>query len=109
LRRQSRRRNPWRRCLRSDDGGDTFGLYGRYRVLVHRHELQRRELLRAARLLYRRRRALRAPEARATRGGGRGGVVDAVFDALIPVRAAGDGEDRRQGDQSLWGRGAQGV
>jgi len=36
-------------------------------------------------------------------------VVDAVFDALVPVRPPGDGEDRREGDQSLRRRGAKGL
>ena len=40
-------------------GADSQRLDRRHRLLVHRHRLQRRELLRAPRLLHRRRRTLR--------------------------------------------------
>ena len=48
-------------------GADPQQLDRRHRLLVHRHRLQRRELLRPPRLLHRRRRALRQAEARAAR------------------------------------------
>ncbi len=66
-RRSDRRRDQGRGCLRPDDRCDPQRLNRRHRLLVHRHRLQRRELLRAPRLLHRSRqpydklkRALRA-------------------------------------------------
>ena len=71
--------------------------------------LRRRELLRAPRLLHRRRRAVREAEARAAGRDRRGGLEHAVFDREPPVRPALNREDRRQGDQPLRGRSAEGL
>ena len=48
----------------------------RHRLLVHRHRLQRRELLRPPRLLHRRRRALRQAQAGLARRNRRSGLVE---------------------------------
>ena len=53
-------------------GADPQLLDRRHRLLVHRHRLQRRELLRPPRLLLRRRRALRQAQARPARRDRRG-------------------------------------
>ncbi len=58
-------------------GADPQQLDRRHRLLVHRHRLQRRELLRPPRLLHRRRRTLREAEARPARRDRRGRLVDA--------------------------------
>ncbi len=52
------RRDQGRRRLRPDHRPDPQRVDRRHRLLVHRHRLQRRELLRPPRLLHRRRRAL---------------------------------------------------
>ncbi len=87
--------------LRSDDEADPESLHRRHRVLVHRHQLQRRELLRPARLLHRRRRAVREAEACAARRYRRGRMVNALQHREPPVRPAGDRQDRSQSNQSL--------
>jgi len=60
-------------------------------------------LLRAPRLLYRRRRALREAEARPAGRGRRGGVGVALLNHQPAVRPPEDRQDRGQGDQPLWG------
>ena len=64
-----RRRDQGSGRLRSDHGPDPQLVHRRHRLLVHRHRLRRRELLRAARLLHRGRGALRQTQAGAAGGG----------------------------------------
>ena len=66
------------RRLRPDDRRGPLQLDRRHRLLVHRHRLRRRELLRPPRLLHRRRRAVRQAEARPARRDRRGRLVDAL-------------------------------
>ena len=73
----------------------------RHRLLVHRHRLQRRELLRPPRLLHRRRRALREAEARPAGRDRRGRLVRPLLHHQPPLRPAQDRQDRRQGHQPL--------
>ena len=85
-------------------------IHRRHRLLVHRHRLQRRELLRPPRLLHRRRRALRQAQARAPRRHRRGSLGDALLaPSSRPFAAPDDRQDRRQGHQPLRRRGAEGV
>ena len=65
--------------------------HGRHRLLVHRHRLRRRELLRPPRLLHRRRRALReaqdGPAAEIDEGRGRRSTARRA--AVRPRRQSG--------------------
>ena len=65
-RRADRRRDQGRGCVRPDHRTDSQRLHRRHRLLVHRHQLQRRELLRPPRLFHRRRRTLRQAQTGAT-------------------------------------------
>ena len=90
-------------------GADPQQLDRRHRLLVHRHGLQRRELLRPPRLLHRRRRAYEKLK-RALRAE----IDEAAWSTLYStdqpaVRAAGDRQDRGQGHQPLRRRGAEGL
>jgi adenine-specific DNA-methyltransferase len=102
-------RDPRRRRLRPDHRRDSLALDRRHRVLVHRHRLQRRGVLRSPRLLHGRRRAVPETEACAARRRRRGGVVGAALDDEPSVRPAVDRPDRGQGHQSLRRRGAEDV
>ena len=106
---QGRRRSEGRRCLRPDDRPDPEFIDRRHRLLVHRHRLQRRVLLRPARLLPRGRRPLRQAQARPPSRDRRGPMGDPLQHQELPLRAARVGQDRRQGHQPLRGRSAQGL
>ena len=80
-----------------------------HRRLVHRHRLQRGELLRPPRLFPRRQRSLQEPEDRASGRDRRGRLGDALLRHLAPVRAAGRRPHRGEGHQSLRRRGDEGV
>ena len=84
--------------------------HGRHRRLVHRHRLQRGELLRPPRLFPRRQRSLQEPEDRASGRDRRGSLGDALF-ATSPARSARpeSGPHRREGHQPLRRRGDEGV
>jgi adenine-specific DNA-methyltransferase len=76
---------------------------GGHSLLVHRHRLQRRKLLRPPRLLPRRQRPLQIAEDGTARGDRRGRVEHAVLRRVQAVCPAEDGADRGQGDQPLRG------
>ena len=71
----------------------------RHRLLVHRHRLQRRELLRPPRLLHRRRRALRQAQARPARRDRRGrlGSPLSTVSRPFPRPKPATRQDRREG------------
>ena len=82
----------------------------RHRLLVHRHRLQRRELLRPPRLLHRRRTTPTSRLKRALRAD----IDEAAWSTLYshrqpPVRPARDRQDRRQGHQPLRRRSHAGL
>ncbi|MEO7273198.1 MAG: DNA methyltransferase [Vicinamibacterales bacterium] len=81
----------------------------RRRLLVHRHQLQRRELLRAPRVFLRGRRAVREAEARPARRDRRSHLVHALQHHQPPVRPTRAPPDRREGDQPLRRRSAEGL
>ena len=66
--------------VRPDHRADPQLLDRRHRLLVHRHRLQRRELLRPPRLLHRRGRTLRETEAGLAGRNRRGRLVGPLFD-----------------------------
>ena len=100
---QARSRGARRGCLRPHHAGDPQPFHRGYRLLVYRYGVQRRELLRAPRLLHRRRRALREAEARSAGRGGRGCMGVALLNHQPAVRPPEVGQDCGEGDQSLWG------
>ena len=81
----------------------------RHRLLVHRHRLQRGELLRPARLLPRRERPLQGAQDDAEGRDRRRRVGDAPQRHLASVRSPGVGPHRRQGHQPPRRRGDEGV
>src|SRR6266404_3334629 len=103
------RRDQWLGCLRPDHRADSQCLYRRHRMLVYRYRLQRRELLRAPRLLHRRGRTLRQAQTDAAGGHRRSGMEQSLQHGKPPVRQAGIRQDCREGHQPIRGRGAEGV
>ena len=81
----------------------------RHRLLVHRHRLQRRELLRPTRLLPRRERPLQGAQDDAEGRDRRRRVGVAPQRPLAPVRPPRVGPHRRQGHQPPRRRGDEGV
>ena len=75
----------------------------RHRLLVHRYRLQRRILHCPPRLFHRRRRTLRQTQTRPAGRDRRIRLERAVFDDLLSLRETVQGQDRGEGDQSLWG------
>ena len=69
-------------------GADPQPQHRRHRLLVHRHRLQRRKLLRPPRLLLRRRRAVREAEKGAAGRDRRGRMGEAVLDQEPALRPA---------------------
>ena len=90
-RRQARRRDPRLDVYDPTTGEIRSQLDRRHRLLVHRHRLQRRELLRPPRLLHRRRRALRQAEARPARRDRRSRLGDALqhHEPAVPTPETG--------------------
>ena len=80
-----------------------------HRLLVHRHRLQRRELLRPPRLLPRRERPLQGAEDHAQGRDQRGSLGHPAQRHLAPLRQAQVRAHRRQGDQPPRRRGDEGV
>ena len=99
--RADRHRDQGGGCLRPDHRADPQFIHRRHRLLVHRHGLQRRELLRAPRLLHRRRRTLRQAQAGAASGHRRSRLEQSLQHGEPTVRQAGIREVRREGHQPL--------
>jgi hypothetical protein len=78
--------DPRRRRVRPDHRRDPQLIRRRHRLLVHRHELRRRKLLRPARVLHWLGRAVRKAQARPPRRNRRGRLVGAVRDEEPAVR-----------------------
>ena len=104
------RRAPRRRRLRPDHRRGPQQRHRRDRLLVHRHRLQRRDLLRPPLLLHRRPRPLQAAEARAQGRDRRGRLGEALLaPSRRPFPTPGDRQDRGQGHQPLRRRGHEGL
>src|SRR3546814_409327 len=99
----------WCRRVRSQHRRHPLERHQRHRRLVHRHRLQRGELLRPPRLFLRRQRSLQEPEDGTVGPDRRGRLGDALFRHLAPVRAAGERSHCGEGHQPLRRRGGEGV
>ncbi|MBZ9711162.1 site-specific DNA-methyltransferase [Mesorhizobium sp. ESP7-2] len=98
-----------RRRVRPLDRRHPLDRHQGHRRLVHRHRLQRRELLRPPRLLPRRERSIQVAQDSAEGRDRRGRLVDPLFGYLAALPEAGDRQDCGEGHQSLWGRGIKGF
>jgi adenine-specific DNA-methyltransferase len=101
--------NPATGEIRAGDRRNPLRRHQGHRLLVHRHGLQRRELLRPPCLLPRRQRSLQVSQDGATRGDRRRCVANALRRHVTALPATRDRPHRGEGDQSLRRRSAEGF